>query len=187
MQLVKYIGQALYTITGLRAFASYLDSKVTNYRLRLNIVPVTYKLFVWSIGLATGASATFLATEYQETTTAWTFENPAIVAPVRAEANAIAIEEEPEWKVAEFSAYTASADETDSSPLIMASGKMVYLGAIACPRSMKLGTVIELKNGEQYTCEDRMHARYQNHFDIFMTTKQEAKNFGRKQLEYKAI
>lgn len=85
MQLVKYIGQALYTITGLRAFASYLDSKVTNYRLRLNIVPVTYKLFVWSIGLVTGASATFLATEYQETTTAWTFENPAIVAPVRAE------------------------------------------------------------------------------------------------------
>jgi len=96
----------------------------------------------------------------------WTLHNPVIDFPVIETAQAV--ETDPEWLSAEFSAYTASVDETDASPLVMASGKMVYIGAIACPRSMKLGTVIELKSGERYTCEDRMNIRYNNHFDIFL-------------------
>lgn len=36
----------------------------------------------------------------------------------------------------------------------MASGKTVYDGAAACPRSWKLGTKFEL-NGRVFTCEDR--------------------------------
>lgn len=183
MQLIKWIVKALYTITGAQAVAGYIESKITHYRIRLNIVPTSYKIFVYAIGLTTGITGTFLTMEYQKAADSWTFENPVTIEAAKVETITI----EPEWQTAEFSAYTASVDETDASPLIMASGKMVYIGAIACPRSMKLGTVIELKTGERFTCEDRMNQRYQNHFDIFMLTKQEAKQFGRKQLEYRAI
>lgn len=107
-------------------------------------------------------------------------ENTAIHAVQAAE-----VPEEKEWKTAEFSAYTASSDETDASPLVMASGKMVYIGAVACPRSVELGTRIEVRGLGVYTCEDRMNERYQNHFDIFMVTKGDARNFGRKTLEWR--
>jgi 3D (Asp-Asp-Asp) domain-containing protein len=115
----------------------------------------------------------------------WSFSNAVIEFPVIETVQAV--ETEPEWMTAEFSAYTASVDETDASPLIMASGKMVYLGAVACPRSVPLGSVIELKNGKRYTCEDRMHVRYTKHFDIFMLTKDEAFSFGRMMLEYRLL
>ncbi len=116
----------------------------------------------------------------------WSVENASISSPVMIE-TVKAEEVKPEWLVAEFSSFTASVDETDASPLIMASGKMVYLGAIACPRSVALGSVIELKNGKRYTCEDRMNIRYTNNFDIFVLTKGEAFSFGRKSLEYRFV
>lgn len=94
---------------------------------------------------------------------------------------------EKSWKVAEFSAYTASVDETDANPLVMASGKMVYIGAIACPASMKFGTKIEVRGVGEFTCEDRMNSRYDEHFDIFKMTKDEAFKFGRKTLEWREI
>lgn len=37
---------------------------------------------------------------------------------------------------------------------LMASGKEVYVGAVACPKFLKLGTVITLHD-QEYTCEDR--------------------------------
>jgi hypothetical protein len=37
---------------------------------------------------------------------------------------------------------------------LMASGKAVYEGAVACPYSLKLGTKVSI-NGKTYTCEDR--------------------------------
>lgn len=92
------------------------------------------------------------------------------------------------WQSGEFSAYTASVDETDANPLVMASGKMVYVGALACPVSMKFGTKIEVRGVGEFTCEDRMNSRYgDGHFDIFKMTKDEAKKFGRKALEYREI
>lgn len=100
-------------------------------------------------------------------------------------AKASVVPEEKEWKTAEFSAYTASSDETDAYPLVMASGKMVYVGAIACPRSMELGTKVEVRGLGVYTCEDRMNERYESNFDIFMVTKKEARDFGRKALEWR--
>jgi hypothetical protein len=36
----------------------------------------------------------------------------------------------------------------------MASGKIVYEGAVACPRNLKLGTKVII-DGKTYTCEDR--------------------------------
>lgn len=82
---------------------------------------------------------------------------------------------------ATFTAYSAGDGFTPS--LIMASGKKVYVGAMACPRSLPIGTVIEV-HGKKYTCEDRMAKRFDGNFDIYMATKEEALQFGKKELEY---
>ena len=89
---------------------------------------------------------------------------------------------------AEFSAYTASEDETDENQNIMASGKVVYVGAIACPDKYifqdgkrVFGKKIKVEGMGEYVCEDRMNARYRDkeNFDIFFTTKEDALPFGR--------
>lgn len=87
-----------------------------------------------------------------------------------------------------FSAYSADESQTDSDPLTMASGKKVYQGAIACPSKYEFGTKIVV-NGREYTCEDRMNARYRDkeYFDILMSSYEEAIQFGRKQLEFHVI
>ena len=99
----------------------------------------------------------------------------------------VVAQKESPWNESEFSAYTASVDETDTNPLVMASGKMVYVGAIACPASMEFGTKIEVRGVGEFTCEDRMNARFGEHFDIFKMTKDEAFKFGRKTLEWREI
>ena len=74
-------------------------------------------------------------------------------------------------------AYTSEEDQTDSDPFIMASGKMVYDGAIACPRYLEFGTRVEI-DGRVYVCEDRMNKRYTDRHDIWFADKQEAMNWG---------
>ena len=76
--------------------------------------------------------------------------------------------------------FTNRPEETDDTPNIMASGKRVYIGAIACPANLPFGTTIEI-DGKIYTCQDRMNLRYRNknHFDIFEFNLTEAINFGR--------
>jgi 3D (Asp-Asp-Asp) domain-containing protein len=149
---------------------------------------IGFRLFLVTLGGVIGASGVFVSYEapkliQSETVT---FYNASIVQTVEAK-QVEAIEVVSEWKTAEFSAYTASVSETDASPLIMASGKMVYLGAVACPRSIDLGEKIEIKGLGVYTCEDRMNIRYTNNFDIFMLTKAEALKFGRQTMKYKII
>jgi 3D (Asp-Asp-Asp) domain-containing protein len=83
----------------------------------------------------------------------------------------------------EFSAYTAEVGQTDNDPFTMASGKKVYVGAIA-NNCLDFGTTVQV-NGYSYTVEDRMNSRYNcNHFDIYMTDYNDAIAFGRKSLEY---
>lgn len=85
-----------------------------------------------------------------------------------------------------FTAYTASESETDSNPEIMASGKKVYKGAIACPDKYKFGTKITVENMGTFVCEDRMAARFRNreYFDILMSDYSEAMQFGRRELSF---
>ncbi len=83
------------------------------------------------------------------------------------------------------SAYSAEADQTDARYWEMASGKDVYIGAIACPRRFEFDSKVII-NGEMYTCEDRMAGKYdasdgvaiEERFDILMETRQEALNWG---------
>lgn len=177
-----------YRVSGLKDCVDWVDLKVTNYRLRLRIVPFSYKVLLVSLGLVIGTSYPFAFDEYQKLTQSeptWTFEQPLKVDTVQAETKAPI--EEKAWLKAWVTAYTASVDETDDSPLVMASQKMVYIGAIACPRDIPLGVQVEIKGHGVYTCEDRKAKKHDGEFDIFMLTKKEAFSFGRKFLEYRII
>lgn len=79
-------------------------------------------------------------------------------------------------------AYSSEVCQTDDDPFTMASGKKVYKGAIACPSRFPYGTKVEYE-GRVYTCEDRMAKRYRdgNYFDIWMPTREEALEFGRRE------
>lgn len=101
----------------------------------------------------------------------------------------IVVESEPppayrEVFIAEVSAYTSSVDETWGDPFETASGERVREGVIACPSRYKFGQEVEI-DGQIYTCLDRMNKRYRdgNYFDIWMTEKSLAFEWGRKSIE----
>lgn len=91
--------------------------------------------------------------------------------------------------VAEVTAYTADPLETDSSPDVTANGESVYVGGLACPRKYPFGQKF-LIEGKEYTCNDRMAARYEGereHFDLFFLDKTEALEFGRRVAEVEKL
>ena len=50
--------------------------------------------------------------------------------------------------------YADSCHNVVEGKCLMASGKPVYVGAVACPRNLKLGTEVQI-DGSTYRCEDR--------------------------------
>ena len=63
--------------------------------------------------------------------------------------------------------YNTVAQQTDTAPCISASSANICgrRDAIACPRFLKLGTVVEV-NGKRFVCEDRTAPKYNHRFDI---------------------
>ena len=90
------------------------------------------------------------------------------------------------WTVdeAEVTAYTSSEDETDDTPHITASGTTTREGIVACPRDLEFGTEVIIE-GTLYVCEDRMHFRNDGKYDIWMNSKDEAYEWGRKTVDVK--
>ena len=74
----------------------------------------------------------------------------------------------------EVTAYS-EIDSCHYANCIMASGKRAYIGAIACPRDIKLGTKIKIAN-KWYICEDRTALSLDGRFDIFMGYGKKAYN-----------
>ena len=77
-------------------------------------------------------------------------------------------------------AYSSTPEETDDSPLIAASGKTVAAGFMAA-NFLAFGTrvkVPELFGERVFVVEDRMHRRKTDFVDIWMPTKNDAKQFG---------
>lgn len=70
-------------------------------------------------------------------------------------------EEEPK-RPAIITTYNAEEEQTDSDPLIMASNKKVYEGAVAS-NCHALGTEIEIDGLGTFVVEDRMNRRYTPH------------------------
>lgn len=94
----------------------------------------------------------------------------------------------PTLQQGEFTAYTASTNETDSTPNINASGTTPKDGSIACPVKYAFGVRIKVE-GKIYTCDDRMNKRYQNknNFDLFIPEKSKALKYGRKMLTFEVL
>lgn len=96
----------------------------------------------------------------------------------------------PKEQTGEFSAYNPVKSQTDNTPTIMASGKKIYEGAIASGnRDIPFGTKVYIPElNKTFTVEDRMNERYdqpdKHYFDILMKTPKEAKEFGRKQMNF---
>jgi 3D (Asp-Asp-Asp) domain-containing protein len=89
-------------------------------------------------------------------------------------------------KTGNFSAYTASVLETDSTPTITASNQEVRDG-VAANNCLPFGTTIRV-NDKIYEIQDRMNGRYGcDNFDIFMWDYSEAIEFGRQILSYEII
>ena len=57
---------------------------------------------------------------------------------------------------------------------VMASGKRAYVGAVACPRNIKLGTKIYIDGFGELICEDKTALKFNGRYDIFMGYGEEA-------------
>jgi 3D (Asp-Asp-Asp) domain-containing protein len=82
---------------------------------------------------------------------------------------------------ATVTAYSSSPDETWGDPFITASGRRVFDGLVACPRTFPFGTKFKIGR-RTYSCYDRLHKKYDDRFDIWMSTKDAALEFGRRQV-----
>lgn len=93
---------------------------------------------------------------------------------------------EAKWStVRTVTAYSSSYDETDDSPFETASLSHVRYGIVAS-NWLPIGTKIqipELFGEELFVVEDRMNKRYPHRVDVWMPSKQEAKQFGKKTAE----
>ena len=80
-----------------------------------------------------------------------------------------------------LTAYSSTAEQTDSTPFITANGTYVRDGIVA-NNGLPFGTEIripELFGDKVFSVQDRMHQRKGGyHFDIWFPTYEQAKNFG---------
>lgn len=77
-------------------------------------------------------------------------------------------------------AYSSTPDQTSGDPFITASGTRVQNGTIAA-NFLPFGTKVRFpeKYGNKiFTVEDRMSQRYWYHADIWMETREQAKEWG---------
>ncbi|MDP3974863.1 MAG: hypothetical protein Q8P88_01055 [Candidatus Jorgensenbacteria bacterium] len=77
-------------------------------------------------------------------------------------------------------AYSSTPEETDNTPFITARNTEVRDGIVAA-NFLPFGTKLRIPEhfGDKvFTVEDRMHRRKTNFVDIWMPTKEEAKQFG---------
>lgn len=86
-------------------------------------------------------------------------------------------------------AYSSTVDQCDSTPFITANGTRVYDGIIAA-NFLRFGTKIrfpEYSGDKIYTVEDRMHKRFSNRADIWMKTRTQALQFGKRRIKIEVL
>ena len=84
-----------------------------------------------------------------------------------------------------ITAYSSTVDQCDGDPFITANGTHVRDGIVAA-NFLPFGTKVKIPElyGEKiFTVEDRMNARYYYKIDIWMPTREQAKQFGVKYVE----
>lgn len=88
-----------------------------------------------------------------------------------------------------ITAYSSTPDQTDDTPFITASGSPVRDGVVAA-NFLPMGTKLRLPTmyGDKvFVVEDRMNTRYTYRVDIWMRTREEAKQFGLRNLPIEII
>ncbi len=86
-------------------------------------------------------------------------------------------------------AYSSSVDETDSTPHLTASGTKTRDGVIAS-NIFSIGTQVkvpEIFGDKIFVVEDRMHNRFADRIDVWMPSKWEALDFGKKRAEVQIV
>ena len=83
-------------------------------------------------------------------------------------------------------AYSSSPDETDGEPFVTASGRLVREGIVACSRNYPFGTKF-LIDGRTYECLDRLAVEYDDRIDIWMPSKEEALEYGKRELPVEVV
>lgn len=86
-------------------------------------------------------------------------------------------------------AYSSSADETDSTPDVTASGTRVRDGVVAS-NLFSFGTRIRIPGlfgNKIFLVEDRMSQRFGNRIDVWMPSKGKALRFGKQMAEVKLV
>jgi 3D (Asp-Asp-Asp) domain-containing protein len=79
-----------------------------------------------------------------------------------------------------ITAYSSTPDQTDDTPFITASGSRTRDGIVAT-NFLPFGTRVRIPGlfgNKVFVVEDRMHARKTNGMDVWMSTREEAINFG---------
>ena len=84
--------------------------------------------------------------------------------------------------ILKITAYSSDRWQCDHDPFVGAWNNPVKDGMVAVSRDLeKIGITNKcpvIINGKDYVISDRMHWRKRNHLDIWMKTKQEAKDWG---------
>lgn len=91
---------------------------------------------------------------------------------------------EPEIRTAVVTAYSSEVNQTDDTPNLTAAQTETRQGVIACPRELPFGTIVEVE-GKRYVCEDRMHPRFNDRFDIWVESTEKAFEWGKQVKEVK--
>ncbi len=84
-----------------------------------------------------------------------------------------------------ITAYSSTVDQCDDTPFIAASNKHVYDGMVAC-NFLPFGTKVKFPDvfGDKiFTVDDRMNKKYNSRIDIWMPTREQAKQFGAQYLK----
>jgi 3D (Asp-Asp-Asp) domain-containing protein len=87
------------------------------------------------------------------------------------------------------SAYTSTVDQCDSTPFITANGTKVYDGIVAA-NWLKFGTRVripEMFGDKVFVVADRMHPRFDNRLDVWMTDYDDAVQFGLRRLSVEVL
>jgi 3D (Asp-Asp-Asp) domain-containing protein len=82
-------------------------------------------------------------------------------------------------------AYSSTPDQTDDSPFITANGSWVHEGTLAA-NFLPFGTKVrfpDYSGDKNYVVEDRMNQRYTYRADIWMESREAAKQFGIRKLK----
>jgi len=141
---------------------------------------------MWVVGVLAGASWTFSIIEGSRVV--GDMLTPKVYASSKGAElveEVVTAEPAPEWREAVVTAYTAGDGYTPGT--VMASGRTVYVGAVACPRNIPLGTVVEIEGVGIRMCEDRKALRFDGEFDIYMSDYSDAVSFGRGMKKWRII